>query len=190
MAATEQQIPRSWRLTMIGVLLILGPVGATELPIGNLPQLIGNQRFQLLDEFGGNAVFDRNTQLVWERAPSQADMRWANAAARCALKLTGGKTGWQLPSFLELMTLLDPSIQTAPESPALPAGHPFRGVRASAYWTVTSKPEDPSRAYAVDFSLGDVASPEKAHRRPAWCVRGGMFQPQKRSAANPSPELL
>lgn len=188
--ATTAQRNRSRELTVIGMLLILGPAGATELPIGTPSLSGGNQRFQVLEEFGGQAVLDRNTQLLWERAPSQAGMRWSDAAARCALKVTGGKSGWRLPSFLELMTLLDPSIQTMSTGPTLPAGHPFRGVQASAYWTVTSNPDDPGRAYALDFSLGDVDSPEKAHRRPAWCVRGGMSEPQKRAPIDANSELL
>src|SRR5881628_2570684 len=117
----------------------------------------GGQRFTVLAEFNKEAVRDAETQLVWERSPSTTGTAWTSAPIRCAIKSVGGRKGWRLPSFYELMSLVDPSVKAGPASPRLPNGHPFRDVKAAPYWSGTSYSADPASAYAVDFSLGDIA---------------------------------
>ena len=131
------------------------------------------QRFTVLKEFNGEAVLDNETLLVWERSPSTMGAAWISAPMRCALKSVGGQKGWQLPSFYELMSLVDPSVKGSPVSPKLPSGHPFRDVKATVYWSGTSYSADPTNAYAVDFLLGDVALHGKNGIRGYWCVRSG-----------------
>src|SRR5678815_3048629 len=104
-------------------------------------------RFEILAEFEGVAVRDRQTELVWERHPSGPSMSWSNAPMHCALKSIGGRSGWRLPSFLELMTLVQPSLDVNSTSLSLPAGHPFRGVQAASYWTSTPVDSDARQAY-------------------------------------------
>ncbi|HET8579575.1 MAG TPA: DUF1566 domain-containing protein [Nitrospiraceae bacterium] len=131
------------------------------------------QRFTILKEFDGEAVLDNETQLVWERSPSPMGAEWISAPARCAIKSVGGWSGWRLPSFYELMSLIDPSVKGSPMSPKLPNGHPFRDVKAAVYWSGTSYSANPNNAYAVDFLLGDVALHGKNGIRGYWCVRNG-----------------
>lgn len=131
-------------------------------------------RFQILEGSRGEAVLDTETQLIWERSPSSGETAWANASLRCALASTGGRLGWRLPSFFELMTLVEPSPLTTANKPSLPAGHPFHGVRAGLYWTTNSQDTDPTNAYAIDFLRGDLASQGKNKAHAWWCVRGGI----------------
>jgi hypothetical protein len=131
-------------------------------------------RFLVLDEFQKEAVLDQETQLIWERRPDLAGTVWGNAPMRCALKSRGGRSGWRLPSFLELMTLVVPSPHGRSTIPSLPAAHPFHDVQAVAYWTTSSDPSDPKKASAVDFLTGDVVFRQKNHTLLSWCVRGGV----------------
>jgi hypothetical protein len=130
-------------------------------------------RFQILEESKGEAVLDTETQLIWERSPSATETAWANASLRCALTSTGGRLGWRLPSFFELMTLVEPSPLATTNKPRLPAAHPFRGVKADLYWTTNSQDTEPTNAYAIDFLRGDLTSQQKNRTHASWCVRGG-----------------
>src|SRR5512135_3011790 len=97
-------VPSSTRRTMgvLGALLLM------SLPAEGLPSdprievQAQTSRFQILEEYKGEAVLDTETHLIWERTPSSAETAWANASLRCALTSTGGRLGWRLPSFLEL----------------------------------------------------------------------------------------
>ena len=129
-------------------------------------------RFEVLNEFHGEAILDKDTQLVWERSPGSSGALWMNAQAACAMKSIGGTQGWRLPSFYELMSLVDPSVQGDPARPTLTSGHPFMGVEATSYWSSTTPSSDPSRAYAVDFLVGNLTVLGKHAIRGYWCVRG------------------
>lgn len=155
--------------------LALVAVGADAVELRGWGTKVENQgqRFAVLKDFNGEAVLDNETLLVWERSPSTAGAEWISAPMRCAIKSVGGRKGWRLPSFYELMSLIDPSVKGSPASPKLPDGHPFRDVRATVYWSGTSYSVDPTNAYAVDFLLGDVALQGKNGIRGYWCVRGG-----------------
>jgi hypothetical protein len=160
----------------IGVLGILFLMSAPTVGFPSDPGLdapVHAARFQILEESNGEAVLDTETQLIWERSPSSAETAWANASLRCALTSTGGRLGWRLPSFFELMTLVEPSPLATANKPSLPASHPFRGVRPGLYWTTNSQDTEPTNAYAIDFLRGDLTSQRKNRAHAWWCVRGG-----------------
>ncbi len=50
----------------------------------------GTARFTVLSAFGGAAVRDNNTGLVWEQAPEATQLTWAAAAKKCINKAVGG----------------------------------------------------------------------------------------------------
>jgi hypothetical protein len=130
-------------------------------------------RFQALRSFNGEAVLDRETQLVWERSPSSNTFfEWGLALAdSCDNKIVGGRKGWRAPTVEELASLVDPS-QT---SPSLANGHPFTNVDTSrAYWTSTTVPNRPSAAEIILFSEGVVNGIDKTSlvALHVWCVRG------------------
>lgn len=158
------------------VVLISAPAAGLSSNLG-IDVETAPSRFQILEEYKGEAVLDTETHLIWERTPTSAETAWANASLRCALTSTGGRLGWRLPSFLELMTLVEPVLPAAASKPSLPAGHPFRGVRAGSYWTNGSLDREPTNAYAVDFVRGDVTSQRKNQAHAWWCVRGGASSP-------------
>lgn len=174
MRTQEPMCFRRRAVIALGALAALGMIDATVPLAPRSAEDMPSARFLILAEFQDEAVLDQETQLIWERTPSPTGTAWANAPTYCALKSTGGRRGWRLPSFLELMTLVHPPAHGVAAMPTLPVDHPFRGVKASAYWTSTPLPDDPQRAYAVDFQAGDLAPHRKTQPHFPWCVQGGI----------------
>ncbi|SLM48096.1 conserved exported protein of unknown function [Nitrospira japonica] len=134
----------------------------------------GSQRFKVLSEFNDEAVLDKETQLVWERAPYSLSFIWKDARGSCPFKIIGGRRGWRLPSFVELMSLVDP---TANASPLLPPGHPFSNIHAvpgDFYWSATTSADVTTDAWEVFFGQGTTGPGDKMQMHFVWCVRGPM----------------
>ena len=128
-------------------------------------------RFTILSAFGGAAVRDDETGLVWEKTLETTEMSWTVARAACADKDVGGRKGWRLPSIFELVSLMDLSMRTGP---TLPLNHPFTNVQMDAYWSATTVAGTPNSAWLVFFDTGKVLNGFKTITFHAWCVRGGM----------------
>jgi hypothetical protein len=101
-------------------------------------------RFVLPSAFKGEAVLDRETQLVWQRHPRQeadgsfAEGPFETAVRHCFSVTTGGRMGWRLPTAEELTSLLvRRKITGNIFRAALPKGHPFLGITQSRYWSIT-----------------------------------------------------
>lgn len=178
---------------MIGlaaVALFLEVGGSSGLWRWHFPLEPAANRFEVLREFSGDGVLDRDTQLIWERSPSARETGWNDAPMQCARKSVGGRTGWRLPSFFELVTLVSPPLDGDASGPTLPTGHPFLGVRAETYWSATTSSADANHAYAVDFIIGDVSSLMKSRTTHYWCVLGGLAGPTHPSLSDPASELI
>jgi hypothetical protein len=129
-------------------------------------------RFAVLADFGGAAVLDKETGLVWEQSPATTTHTWSAARFQCRGRTTGGRRGWRLPSVHELASLVDPSV--APPGPTLPASHPFANFQAFAHhWSASTDAENPALAWNVLFSFGTVDTAFKINTFLIWCVRGG-----------------
>lgn len=140
--------------------------GATQNWDKNLPSA---SRFTVLTAFGGAAVRDNNTGLVWEQAPAIDSRPWGHANSDCVNKTVGGTTGWRLPSLAELNSVRDPSLPP----PYVPASV-FSGVQVDLYWSATAVADNPTDAWFVGFIAGVLGPNPKVNTRLAWCVRGGM----------------
>jgi len=161
------------------LLWFVNPAGAIPLESWDDKIPIATQRFKVLTEFGGAAVLDKETGLVWERAPdvtggpnSNGTRTWSAAVYYCLNDVTiGGRKGWRLPSVVELASLVDP----ANSNPALPTGHPFSNVHLGIYWSGTTQADNPFNAWDMFFSGGFVGFNAKTQNGIlAWCVRGPM----------------
>jgi Protein of unknown function (DUF1566) len=133
-------------------------------------KLPSTSRFTVLTDFGGAAVRDNETGLVWEQSPETKTVNWSAARFHCTTRKIGGRMGWRLPSVHELASLVDPSVSPGP---TLPAGHPFTNVQAAHYWSATSFAGKPSHAWNVGFVMGMVHDIKVADSHNVWCVRGG-----------------
>src|SRR5678809_923145 len=77
--------------------------GNSGTPTQNWDKNLSNaSRFTVLTEFGGAAVRDNNTGVVWEQEPDPTNRIWSDATLYCASKIIGSTAGWRLPSVVEL----------------------------------------------------------------------------------------
>ncbi len=137
-------------------LLLLGVVHAED----------GGSRFVVM--LDGEAVKDSLSGLVWEREPDYIFEVWDRSLSRCATKTVGGRQGWRPPSIDEMRTLVDLDQQ----DPSLPAGHPFRNIKSSIYWTATPHPTDDIVAWQLSLFSGQAVTDQKSGMRRLWCVLG------------------
>lgn len=128
-----------------------------------------SERFVVLAAFNNEAVLDRNTGLVWERAPIRDGRHWASAQYACLSATTGGQMGWRLPSISELTSLVDPGTT----NPALPAGSPFDLGGRAFFWSATRRALFTDLAWGVNIRDGFVDDYEFSLSVSPWCVRGG-----------------
>jgi hypothetical protein len=153
-------------LVMMASATIAGPVQTWDDQINN------PNRFRVLNEFNGEAIFDRETGLVWEKSPTLLAQDWGNRAFDCLARVIGGRRGWRLASIHELMTLVDPTVT----DPALPAGHPFLNVSAADghhFWSATASAQFATAAFYMNLFNGTPDDTLKTFQFRAWCVRGG-----------------
>lgn len=167
----------AWSTIVVALLLFAPSANAVPLESWDDKITTATQRFKVLTEFGGAAVLDKETQLVWEQSPFPMPLSWGQASDSCINKAVGARRGWRLPSVVELMSLLDPTQST----PALPTGHPFMlDPMGSVFWSASSNVQSPTTlAWSVSISTGGVASiSNKTSAFHSWCVRGGTSAAQ------------
>lgn len=136
------------------------------------------ERFTVLADFGGAAVRDNNTGLVWEKSPSSMQ-DWTMARLEClhkAVPAVVGTRGWRLPSVVELVSLIDPDPSGKPIMPVV-----FTGVPLANYWSATTSASSgtsftASTVLSVDFGNGLVGNSSKSTPNYIWCVRGPMSE--------------
>ena len=147
----------------------------------------GSSRFTCV--FDGAAVRDNQTGLVWEQAPTTVKYTWrlgtnsegslSDAREYCALSMTGAQMGWRLPSFQELASLADPSLNDNEGTLTLPPGHPFSNIAGAyeTYWSSTTHADNDNLAWMMGFARIGAWVPynEKSVRAGVWCVRGGAM---------------
>lgn len=125
-------------------------------------------RFQLLGAFANQAVFDRETDLVWERSPSPGAFTWSGAQDRCNRLVVGRRMGYRVPTIQELTSLL--SIGSSPDN--LEPGNPFIAppTLGQAIWSSTTSAIAPGNAWTMNLpgSLMTLTKPALAR---CWCVR-------------------
>ncbi len=148
---------------------------ADQIPPAWSQTLPAANRFQPV--LGGAAVLDKETGLVWEKAPDTGTRQWHVAVYHCVNREVGGRKGWRLPTIEELASLVD----TANTSPTLSTGHPFTLTSAQedgVYWSSSSVPGNtPSDAWVVGFGFGVVSNAGnggKLNSYSTWCARGGQ----------------
>ena len=126
-------------------------------------------------------VTDNVTGLVWLKTAGRGwgVQPWEEAVSICnsladgtAGLSDGSKPGdWRLSNLREVASLADYSRS----NPALPLGHPFKGVHLAAHWVSTSHPVKTYAGfrYATQAGLfGGFSGKEPGHD-PVWPVRGG-----------------
>jgi hypothetical protein len=126
-------------------------------------------RFEIV--MGGEAVLDKETGLVWERAPRTYTGQWYGAQWECWAHNTGGRFGWRVPTAQELESLADLTHDWPNDCwGELPCGHPFTNAEC-AYWSSTTWFDSNEAIYFAPQTGRGVANKDSGLCY--WCVRGG-----------------
>jgi hypothetical protein len=161
---------RLYSILIAVVFLIVFASPAVADPGTTWEKIFSRGRFQVLNQFGGAAVFDKETGRVWEQSPSTSTFDWVDALIHCYALEVGGRKGWRLPTIEELASLVD----TSQPAPRLPAGNPFSNVQSFGYWSATTSASNGINAWGVHFLNGGVSPATKTDGHFVWCVRGGQ----------------
>src|SRR5262249_18286873 len=104
----ETRIMKTLCSTLIAIGLFTGFASAALAQPKWWNQVItGHGRFTVLSRFDGDAVFDKESGLVWEQAPHTQEVAWDAARRYCAGLAVGNRRGWRLPAIQELESLID-----------------------------------------------------------------------------------
>ena len=124
-----------------------------------------------------DVIPDRWTGLSWQRSPPTTPVTFAAAAAYCGqLSLDTMSTGWRVPSYKELLTLVDESPHPEYEGNQVVEkyidGNAFPGaaVTAAPYWTSSAYPGTAGYAYAVNFHNGVPQAQDMGNSAYVRCV--------------------
>ncbi|MBN1315657.1 MAG: DUF1566 domain-containing protein, partial [Anaerolineales bacterium] len=91
-----------------------------------------------------------------------------------------GFSDWRMPSLLEMQSLIDygyydPAVPNAQGDGKWTEGDPFFNLQSHYYWTGSSYVHEPSRAWTVVTTDGNVNYEDKTgHTYYLWPVRGGQ----------------
>jgi hypothetical protein len=154
MAAEAMRFRRALGTTLIalalgGVTVLVGPALAQAPP----------DQYELFFSPDGDvdAITDLKTGLVWERYGRKSAFGVSAAQTACnATPLNG--SGWRLPTYKELLTLVDESPHTQVQDDQTVSvwidPNAFPDTIAGPYWTSTPSAADPSQVWTVDFHSG------------------------------------
>jgi hypothetical protein len=117
----------------------------------------------------GGTVLDTKTKLTWQQTPPTATYAWPEAKTYCASVVTSalGGSGWRLPTYKELLTIVDNAESTSPmiDRSAFPDTPP------DFFWSSTPGADSPSMAWAVEFNYGDSGVVPVTELIAVRCVR-------------------
>jgi len=107
-------------------------------------------------------ITDDGTRLRWQRVATYQATSFADAQGYCAALSLGGLGAWRVPSYKELLTLVDEAPHTeyptgAPVTIAID-GNAFPGTNPGVYWSSSADAQTSGNAYAVRFSDGQSQS--------------------------------
>jgi hypothetical protein len=103
----------------------------------------------------GGTVHDTKTKLTWQQPVPTTTYAWADAKTYCASTAVSsalGGAGWRLPTYKELLTIVDSSQSSGP----MIDRNAFPGTPSSDFWSATPLAGLPSSAWRVDFDYGST----------------------------------
>lgn len=111
-------------------------------------------------------VYDTKTKLTWQQTLSSSTYTFANAQAYCSgLSLSG--TGWRVPTYKELVTILDYSIASGANVDTTA----FPGTPNAWFWSSTRWSHDTTQAYSVLMGGGSSNAGFETATYSVRCVR-------------------
>lgn len=125
------------------------------------PELLSSRFFQ-----EDSTATDQITGLEWQRFPYADSINWEDALEYAEQLVVDGKNDWRLPNIKELESINEESISQPSVNPAT-----FQGIGIKKYWSSTSLPNQPARAWYMDTRFGVVTYSLKTAKNNLLCVR-------------------
>ncbi|MBI5102577.1 MAG: DUF1566 domain-containing protein [Nitrospirae bacterium] len=122
---------------------------------------------------GNGTITDNVTGLLWQKQDDGTTRAWDAAGPYCSGLNLGDKTGWRLPTDMELMSIVDYSQV----SPPINATY-FPDTKLSGYWISNTSPVAPYYPWYVSFSPGSPGGIGQGDNSYPWytrCVWGGQL---------------
>jgi PKD repeat protein len=116
---------------------------------------------------GNGTVTENNTWLMWQQQDDGTVRSRDEAGNYCDNLTLGGYSGWRLPTFRELITIVDYGRVNPSISPLA-----FPGTHSAHYWSSTT---DWGGAKSVDFNYGESTSMVESSTNYVRCVRGSTL---------------
>jgi hypothetical protein len=148
-------IARRWLrvCTVAGGAIVLTSFARADAPTGQ------DGQYNLFN-LNSDVIQDVQTGLYWQRYASTTAVDYASSFGVCAsLSLDTMTTGWRVPSYKELMTLVDEVPHTEYEGGSLVYkaidSHAFPGTATTnPYWTSSPYVSQSNSAYVINFRTG------------------------------------
>ena len=129
--------------------------------------------FTSRSENGKEAIWDSDTNLLWQKEDLPGEKTWKEALKYCETLVYAGFDDWRLPNKHELASLVD--FSKAGESVV----SSFPGMTADTYWTSTVRPYygGDTGGFVVEMATGKVTmdysgDPDKTYS--VRCVRSDL----------------
>jgi len=128
--------------------------------------LIATQSFAQ-SKSASSVVTDKKNMIYWQDdASSKATSEdWDDAILYCKKLEIDGKRDWRLPTFDELLSIVDYSRVNPAIDPI------FEEVAEGTYWTATNFSTTDARAWTIHFSTGMTYYSYKTTNHAVRCVK-------------------
>lgn len=103
---------------------------------------------------GDGTVTDKVTGLMWQQAVAPSTYTWSGAIAYCPTLTLGGHADWRLPTFIELISIVDYSVGSDGVNPTINAVAFPNTPRSGFFWSSTLAGGSSSFAAGVSFDKG------------------------------------
>jgi hypothetical protein len=131
-------------------------------------------QYALFDR-ANDVIHDQKTGLYWQRVPAASAMKQSDAAVYCAALVLDGAAGYRLPTYKELLTLVDEELWAVLENGVVDTKaidlNAFPDTPSSYFWSSSQYAIAPSQGWVVDFTTGDGQALNASTMVGVRCVR-------------------
>jgi hypothetical protein len=118
------------------------------MPNGQTDVTAGAPNLESYTSNGDGTVTDNVTGLIWQQTAPAATFTEGGAANYCGTLNLGGFQDWRVPTFIELFSLVDLSV-----NPTINATY-FPGTPGVLFWSSTPTHGMAANVWIVKFSVG------------------------------------
>ena len=115
---------------------------------------------------GDGTTKDELTGLIWQQIPFPDSITWEQALYSADTLNFAGHSDWRVPNIKELQSINDESRINPSVNQTF-----FSGVTVEHFWSSTSLPNQPTKAWYLDMHFGITTYSAKTGRLNLLCVR-------------------